>query len=93
MQLAFNEEAVKMLVERQKHTFFTVRLVKHWNGLPRESVESPSVEIFKDQLETILDNCSGFGRSRQQKHHAAAPPPAGVRRRIERKQAETGGLG
>jgi len=34
-----------------------------------------------------------FGCGQQQKRHAAAPPPAAVWRRMERKQAETGGSG
>ncbi|KAK4815406.1 hypothetical protein QYF61_001394 [Mycteria americana] len=27
--------------------FFTLRVVKHWNRLPREVVDAPSVETFK----------------------------------------------
>ena len=28
--------------------FFTVRVMEYWNRLPREMVESPSTEIFKE---------------------------------------------
>ena len=31
--------------------FFTVRVTEHWNGLPRELVESPSPEILKTYLD------------------------------------------
>jgi len=30
--------------------FFTVRLVRHWNRLPREAVNAPSLEAFKARL-------------------------------------------
>ena len=34
--------------------FFTVRVREHWDRLPREVVESPSLEIFKTCLVAIL---------------------------------------
>ncbi|KAK4830653.1 hypothetical protein QYF61_012533 [Mycteria americana] len=40
----------------RKH-LFTVRVTEHWHRLPREVVESPSLEIFNSHLGMVLGNC------------------------------------
>ena len=37
-----------------RKNFFTLRVMEHWNRLPREAVESPSLEIFKTHLDEVL---------------------------------------
>ena len=37
-----------------RKNFFTLRAMKHWNRLPREVVDSPSLEIFKTCLDKVL---------------------------------------
>ena len=34
--------------------FFTQRVVTHWNRLPKEAVDAPSLEAFKARLDVAL---------------------------------------
>ncbi|KAK4830658.1 hypothetical protein QYF61_012538 [Mycteria americana] len=39
-----------------RKNFFTERVIKHWNRLPREVVESPSLEELKNHVDVALQN-------------------------------------
>ncbi|GAB0185463.1 mitochondrial enolase superfamily member 1 [Grus japonensis] len=40
-----------------RKVFLTLRVTEHWHRLPREAVESPSLEIFKTRLDAIRCQC------------------------------------
>ena len=35
---------------------FTISVTRHWDRLPREVVDAPSLEVFKARLDGALDN-------------------------------------
>ena len=37
-----------------RRRFFTQRVVTHWNRLPKEAVDAPSLEAFKARLDVAL---------------------------------------
>ena len=36
-----------------RKNFFSGRVMRHWNRLPRDVVESPSLEAFKERVDLL----------------------------------------
>jgi len=43
----------RMFRLNMRKNFITLRVMEHWNRLPREVVESPSLEIFRTFLDEV----------------------------------------
>jgi len=40
----------------RRNTFFTLKVVRPWNRLPRELVDAPSLEVFQARLDGALSH-------------------------------------
>jgi len=54
LSIAFLLMKFHLNMRNMRKNFFPLRVTEHWNRLPREVVESPSLEIFKTRLDKVL---------------------------------------
>ena len=53
-RVRINKEKVRINMRNMRKNFFPLRVTEPWPRLPREAVESPSLEIFKPRLDKVL---------------------------------------
>ena len=51
-----NKLKPRKLQLKMRKNFFPLRVTEPWPRLPREAVESPSLEIFQTRLDKVLYN-------------------------------------
>lgn len=54
MQASWQKLEHKKFHLKMRKTFFSLRVARHQNRLPRDVVESPSLQVLKTLLDTIL---------------------------------------
>lgn len=56
MHVFHSSNSVNLLKKILNLKFITMRVMRHWNMLPREAVSAPSLEMFKARLDGALSN-------------------------------------